>query len=103
MDTIPVSPTTAGPAFRVSLIGPQISEAYEAVYAVLDARYPVVHVLSPDTRTHYLTIPLGSALIEWLDPRTLEPRPRIPPLGPGAFQRMQEGMQRMMEGVDGPG
>ena len=96
-DTAP-SPTTAGPAFRVTLMGAQHAEAYEGVYADLDAQHGVVHVFSSDRQVHYLTIPLGSALIEWQDPAMLQPQPRLPAFGPGAFHRIGEQMQQMFEG-----
>ncbi len=94
-----VKATTAGPAFRVTILGPEQSEAYEQVYARLDSAHQVVHVFSADGQTHYLSIPIGSALIEWKDAAALQPRPRIPPYGPGAFESLGEQMQRMMEGM----
>lgn len=105
MSNIPAGPTTAGLAFRVTLLGHE-AEAYEGVYALLDAQYPVVHVFSADAQTHYLTIPLASALIEWQDPTALQPLPRLPAFGPGAFDRLGEHVQRMAEGMGrafGPG
>ena len=95
----PASPTTSGPAFRVSILGPEQSEAYERVHVVLDERYGVVHVFGADGQTHFLTIPLSRALIEWHDPAALQPQPRIPPYGAGAFERLGVQVQRMAEGV----
>ena len=100
------SPTVSGTAFRVTILGPQPAEAYERVHAQLDAAHGVVHVFSADAQTHYLTIPIGSALIEWQDPSALGALPRVPPFGPGAFERMGEQVQRMVEGMGrtfGPG
>lgn len=98
MSSVPASPTTAGQAFRVTIMG-QEAEAYERVYVQLDAQFPVVHVFSTDAQTHYLTIPLASALIEWEDPAPLQPFPRLPAYGPGAFERFGEHAQRIAEGV----
>ena len=88
-------PTTSGPAYRVTLMGPQQAEAYEKVFAVLDAEHGVVHVLDAETTTHYLTIPIASVLIEWEDPAVLQPQPRMPPFGAAAFERLGEQVQRM--------
>jgi hypothetical protein len=96
-----VTPQIAGVAFRVTIIGPQQAEAYENVHAVLDDKRGVVHVFSADTHTHFLTIPLGSALIEWKDPTELNPRPRIPPFGPGAYGHFGEHIQRMAKEFSG--
>ena len=46
------NPTTAGPVFRVSILGEQQTEAYEQVYAQLDSAHGVVHVFSADAQTH---------------------------------------------------
>jgi hypothetical protein len=92
-------PTTAGPAFRVSVLGEQQSEAYEMVYVQLDAANCVVHVFSADAQIHYLTIPIQRVLVEWLDPSALEPQVRMPPFGAGAFERMGEQVQRMADGM----
>ena len=94
-------PTTAGLAFRVTIMGPQQAEAYEHVYALLDDARGVVHLFGHDGRTHYLTIPAGSALIEWKDPTELRPRLRVPPFGPGAFDGFGEQIQNMMKGFHG--
>src|SRR5687767_13420352 len=96
---LPVDPTRAGPAFRVTIIAPQHAEAYGNVYAVIDPDHAVVHVLSADGQTHYLTIPIHHALIEWRDPTSLEPQPRIPPFGAGAFERLGKEVQKMAEGM----
>lgn len=106
MNSPVVKPTTSGAAFRVTIIGPQQAEAYENVYAILDSEFGVVHVLSADRTIHYLTIPITSALVEWEDPAALGAQPRMPPFGPGAFQRLGEQVQRMAEGMGnafGPG
>lgn len=100
------TPITAGPAFRVTLLGEPQSEAYQGVFVQLDATHRVAHVFSADETIHYLTVPLDRALIEWTDPAPLEPQPRLPPYGPGAFERMGEQVQRMVEGMGrtmGPG
>ena len=91
--------TTSGPAYRVTVVGPQHTEAYEGVQALVDADRGVVHVFGADGATHYLTIPLTSALIEWHDPTPLQPQPRFPPYGTGAFERLGEHVQRMAEGI----
>ena len=94
-------PTTSGLAFRVTIMGPQQAEAYERVHAVVDSAHAVVHLFSHDGQTHYLTIPAGSALIEWKDPTELRPRLRVPPFGPGAFDGFGEQIQNMMKGFHG--
>ena len=96
-----VQPTTSGPAFRVTVVAPQHAVAYEQVYAQLDAAHGVVHVLSADGRTHYLSVPIGCAVIEWQDAAALQPQPGIPAYAPGAFGRMGEQMQRMMDEMGG--
>jgi len=96
-------PTTSGPAFRVTILGPQHAEAYEHVYAAIDEARGVVHVFSHDASTHYLSIPAGAALIEWRDPTELNPRVRMPPFGPGAFDGFGEQIQNMMKGFHGFG
>ena len=93
------TPTTAGPAFRVSILGEQQTESYERVYAQLDPAHGVVHVFSADGQTHYLTIPTARALVEWNDPAPLVAQMRIPPFGPGTFERMGEQVQRMVDGM----
>ena len=98
-NVLPVDPTRAGPAFRVTLIGPQHAEAYANVYALIDPDHAVVHVLSADGQTHFLSIPIQHALIEWRDPAPLDPQPRIPPFGSGAFERLGEEIQRMTRGM----
>jgi hypothetical protein len=97
------TPTMSGPAFRVTIMGPQQAEAYERVYAVIDDARGVVHLFSHDAKTHYLSIPAGAALIEWKDPTELRPRPRVPPYGPGAFDGFGEQIQNMMKGFHGVG
>jgi len=57
----------------------------------------VVHIFGPDAHTHHLTVPIGCTLIEWRDPSVLEPPPRLPPYGPGAFRQMGDELQRMTE------
>jgi hypothetical protein len=98
MNTPVINATTSGPAFRVTILGKQ-HEAYAGVYAKLDAEHGVVHVLSRDAQTHYLSIPINLALIEWQDPAPLEPQPRIDPFSAAAFDRMGEHAQRMAEGM----
>lgn len=98
MNTPVVNATTSGPAFRVTILGEQ-HEAYEGVYAKIDADHGVVHVLSADALTHYLSIPINLALIEWHDPAALQPQPRVAPFSADAFQRMGEHVQRMAEGM----
>jgi hypothetical protein len=93
-----VNPITSGPAFRVTIVGAQQSESYPNVRAVLDSEYGVVHVFSVDGARHYLSVPLGMALVEWADPAPLKPEPRIPPYGPGAYTRLAEQAQRFAEG-----
>lgn len=100
------NPTTASVAFRFTLLGEPQSESYQGVFVQLDATYRVAHVFSADQKTHFLTVPIDRALIEWSDPASLEPQPRLPPYGPGAFDRMGEQVQRMVEGMGrivGPG
>ena len=92
---------TSGPAFRVTIMGPQQAEAYERVFAVLDSEHGVVHLFGHDGQTHYLTIPASSTLIEWKDPTELRPRLRVPPFGPGAFDGFGEQIQNMMKGFHG--
>lgn len=99
MNAPAVNPTQSGAAFRVSIIGPEQAEAYMNVHAALDAEHGVVHVYSSDAQTHYLTIPISSALIEWRDPSALQPQVRIPPFGPDAFEHLGEQMQRMAQGI----
>ena len=94
-------PTTTGVAFRVTIFGAQQAEAYQNVHVLLDDRRGVVHLFAADGRTHYLTIPLGSALIEWKDPSELDPRPRVPPFGLGAYQGFAEHVQRMAKDMGG--
>ena len=94
-----MKPTTSGPAYRVTIVSAQHTEAYQDVHATIDGDRGVVHVFGPDGSTHYLTIPVGSALIEWLDPAPLHPQPRIPPYGAGAFEKLGEQVQRMAEGI----
>jgi hypothetical protein len=101
MTPLAVTPTTAGVAFRVTIIGPEQAEAYENVHAVLDDGRGVVHVFSADASTHYLTIPMGSALIEWRDPSALNPRPRLPPYGAGAYESFGEHIQKMAREIGG--
>lgn len=96
-----VAPNTAGLAFRVTIIGPQQAEAYENVHVILDDARGVVHLFGPDARTHFLTIPISSALIEWKDPTELNPRPRIPPFGPGAYGHFGEHLQQMAKDLGG--
>ncbi|MBW3628028.1 MAG: hypothetical protein KY464_01910 [Gemmatimonadetes bacterium] len=106
MNAPDVAPITAGLAYRVTIIGPQQAEAYENVHAILDGERGVVHVFDRDARLHYLTIPLAAALIEWKEPSPLNPRPRLPPFGPGAFEHFGEHMQRMAQEMSegfGPG
>ena len=98
MNTPVVNAITSGPAFRVTILGEQ-HEAYEGVYAKLDAEHGVVHVLSADAQTHYLSIPVSVALIEWHDPAALQPQPRIAPFSPAAYQRMGEHAKRIAEGM----
>ena len=98
MNTPVVNATISGPAFRVTILGEQ-HEAYEGVYAKLDAEHGVVHVLSADAQTHYLSIPISLALIEWHDTAVLHPQLRIAPFGADAFQRMGEHAQGMAEGM----
>jgi hypothetical protein len=99
MNPIPAVPTTSGPAFRVTMIGQQNAEAYEGVYAIIDEKSRFVHVLSADGQTHYLSIPVTSALIEWKDPQPLEPGLRVPTFQTDAFQKLGEQVQRMTEGM----
>jgi len=99
MDTPAIEPTTSGPAYRVTLLAPQQAEAYQGVYVRLDAQRGVVHLYSADGQTHYLTLPAGATLIEWLDPAVLEPRPRVPAFGARAWEQFGEQIQRMSEGV----
>ena len=93
-----MKPTTAGPAFRVTIVSAQHTEAYQGVQASIDGDRGVVHLFSADGQTHYLTIPVALALVEWVDPAPLHPQPRIPPYGSGAFERLGEQVQRMAEG-----
>ena len=103
MNPLEPTPTTSGPAFRVTILGPQQAEAYENVYAVIDEARRAVHLFSHDGTTHYLTIPAGAALVEWKDPTELRPRLRVPPFGPGAFDGFGEQVQNMMKGFRGFG
>ena len=96
-------PTTSGPAFRVTILGPQQAEAYEHVYATIDEARGVVHLFSHDGKTHYLSIPASAALVEWKDPTELRPRLRVAPFGPGAFDGFGEQIQNMMKGFHGFG
>lgn len=93
------APQTAGPAYRVSILGPEQVEAYMNVHVVIDREHPVLHVFAADATTHYLTIPLSSALVEWKDPSALNPQLRMPGFGAGAFEQLGEQVQRMMEGM----
>ena len=97
--TTPVKPTTSGPAFRVTILGPQQAESYEGVHVELDARHGVVHVLSADGATHYLSIPAGMALVEWRDPAVLEPMPRMAPFGSRGLERLGEQVRQFSEGI----
>ena len=90
--------TTSGVAARVTLLAPDFSEAYERVYVQLDAG--VVHVLSEDAATHYLTIPVGQVLIEWRPRSELQPQPRVPVYWPGAFDQVGEQMQQMLDEME---
>jgi hypothetical protein len=92
--------TTSGVAARVTLLAPDLSEAYERVYVQLDSGAGLVHVLSEDAATHYLTIPIGQVLIEWRPRSELQPRPRVPAYGPGAFDQMGEQMQQMLDEME---
>jgi hypothetical protein len=92
-------PRTSGRAYRVSLLGQEQVEAYPSVHVELDAEHSVVHLFSGDGATHYLTLPLARALIEWEDPAPLQPQLRLPPFGAGAFDQMGEQMQRMVQGI----
>jgi hypothetical protein len=97
------TPTTSGPAFRVTILGPQQAEAYEHVFAMIDEARRVVHLFNHDGKTHFLSIPASSALIEWKDPTELRPRLRVPPFGPGAFDGFGQQIQNMMKGFHGLG
>ncbi|HYW05986.1 MAG TPA: hypothetical protein VE913_03460 [Longimicrobium sp.] len=90
---------TFSPAFRVTIPGQQYAEGYENVFAKIDPAHSAVHVFSTDGATHYLTIPINSALIEWHDPAALNPGPRMPPMGAGAFERIDAQLQQMTEGM----
>jgi hypothetical protein len=97
MNDVAPRPTTSGPAFRVTFTGAESHEAYEDVYAHLDAEHGVVHVFAADRQTHFLTIPLASALIEWQDPSVLNPAPRFPAFGDASSSAMGDQMQQMIE------
>jgi hypothetical protein len=99
MNIAAADPTRSGPAFRISILGPEQVESYMNVHVSLDVDLPVVHVFSADGSTHYLTIPLASALIEWKDPSVLHPQMRLPPFGTESFEQMGEQVRRMMEGM----
>lgn len=92
--------TTSGVAARVTLLAPDFSEAYERVYVHLDAAAGVVHVLSEDAGTHYLTLPVSQVLIEWRPRDELHPRPRVPAYGAGAFDQVGAQMQQMLEEME---
>jgi hypothetical protein len=92
-------PTRSGRAYRVSILGPAQVEAYSDLHVTLDSQHGVVHVFSADAQTHYLTIPIAHALIEWKDPAELQPQLRVPPFGAGAFEQVGEQMQRMIAGM----
>ncbi len=87
---------TSGPAFRVIVLGPQQAMVYEGIHVQFDPAHPVVHVLSADQQTHYLSVPVASAIVEWQDASALEPKPFVPSFGDGAFDQVGEQMQRMM-------
>ncbi|HEX8432941.1 MAG TPA: hypothetical protein VF625_16765 [Longimicrobium sp.] len=93
------APTLSGPAFRVTILGQQYAEGYENVFAKIDPAHSAVHVFSADGETHYLTIPLNCALIEWQDPASLNPGPRISPMGAGAFARIDAQLTEMTKGM----
>lgn len=88
---------TSGVAARVTLLAPDLAEAYERVYVQIDAAAGLVHVLSEDAGTHYLTLPVGQVLIEWRPRSELDPRPRMPAYGAGAFEGMGGQMQQMLD------
>lgn len=94
-----VNPSTAGAAFRVSILGQEQTESYRDVHVAIDPENHVVHVFSADARTHYLTVPIASTLIEWRDPSPLGPQLRLPPFGAGAFEQIGEQMQEMLKGM----
>jgi|GEM_PF-5444802 hypothetical protein len=93
------APTVSGPAFRVTILGQQYAEGFENVFAKIDAAHSAVHVFSADGETHYLTIPITAALIEWHDPAPLNSVPRLPAMGAGAFERMDAQLQQMTESM----
>ena len=93
------TPRLSGRAFRVTLLISEPAEAYRDVRVQIDGQAGLVHVFSADGRTHYLSMPASSTLVEWEDPAALQPQIRVPPLGAGAFDQMGEQMQRMIQGM----
>ena len=92
-------PLTEGVVFRVTLAHGDQLEAYPGAYVRLDAANGVVHIFSKDAQTHYLTIPLSRAIIEWRDPSALEPQPRTSPYGSTAFDAIERHMEKMTKAM----
>jgi hypothetical protein len=93
----PLRPITSGRAFRISIIGPQQTEAYEDVFVSVDPTNGMAHVFDAERLHHFLSIPTVCALIEWRDPSALQPKIRVQPLAEGAFAKYGEQMQRMVK------
>jgi hypothetical protein len=99
MSSEPVTPMTEGRVFRVTLTHGDQFESYLGVYVRVDIGNGVVHIFSQDAQAHYLTIPLGHAIIEWQDPSALEPRPRTSPYGSKAFDAMEKQLETMTKAM----
>lgn len=72
MDAPRATPTLAGRAFRVTLLGPA-PDSFSGIYVDVDGENGVVHLFASDGTTHVFTVPIALAVIEWTDSRLLRP------------------------------
>ena len=87
-------PLTEGHVFRVTLSHLTPPESYLGVYVRFDVESNLVHIFGPDSKTLYLTIPLGCVIVEWRDPAVLKPQPRTPPYAPATLEELEEQLRQ---------